>query len=62
MFPELPIKAKTPMTVTPNDRKCCLNCARHNTLCTDMKEKMLWLSCWRPEGVALAWNEKEEQR
>ena len=43
--------------------KCCLNCARHNTLCTDMtdmREKIAWLACWRPEGTALIYEEVEE--
>ena len=59
MFPELPIKAKTPMTVTPNDSKGCFNCARLHTTCYDILHKMGRGSCWRPEGVALAWNEVE---
>ena len=60
MFPKL-------HTVVENQRKDesrkgCFNCARLHTTCYDILHKMGRGSCWRPEGVALAWNEKEEQR
>jgi hypothetical protein len=53
----------------------CDGCARYSddwtlSSCGDMMGKTgsrmgslkTYGSCWRPEGVALIWNEKEEQR
>jgi len=64
MFPEMPIKAKTPITmvVETSRRRGCFNCARLHTQCDDILSKMGRVACWRPEGVALAYDEKEEQR
>jgi hypothetical protein len=40
----------------------CFNCARLHTTCDDILSKMGIGACWRPEGVALTYDEKEEQR
>jgi hypothetical protein len=67
MFPEMPIKPKTPITMATeisrrdaSRDKGCFNCARLHTTCEDILSKMGRVACWRPEGTALIYDEVEE--